>query len=187
MFSVYFTTGFDFERRQLSPWAKIKKSDAIFVALCMMNKCAKYHGDSVSGKILQFNLTRAIELQRWPILCTTSYRDPIKGENLGGTFDQYLVWNFYVVFKGDGFFSTLIFYYPGQKKKTSSRFARRTLFHVWYHAQSGAISAGQVRSATVPRLFALRWLRLIEHDITLGTAFFSPRISRMVLFLSRVV
>ena len=29
---------------------------------------------------------------------------------------------------------------------------------------------------------ALRWSRLIEHDITHGTAFFSPRISRMVLF-----
>ena len=35
-------------------------------------------------------------------------------------------------------------------KKPSSRFAaRRTLFHVWYHARSGAISAGQVRSATL--------------------------------------
>ena len=41
-------------------------------------------------------------------------------------------------------------YYPGQKKEPSSRFAaRRTLFHVWYHARSGAISAGQVQSATV--------------------------------------
>ena len=44
-----------------------------------------------------------------------------------------------------------LYYYPGQKKKEpSSRFAaRRMLFHVWYHARSGAISAGQVRSATV--------------------------------------
>ena len=38
-----------------------------------------------------------------------------------------------------------------------------------------------------PRLFALRWSRLIEHDITHGTAFFSARISSMVLFLARVV
>ena len=39
---------------------------------------------------------------------------------------------------------------PWTKKEPSSRFAaRRTLFHVWYHARSGAISAGQVRSATV--------------------------------------
>ena len=29
---------------------------------------------------------------------------------------------------------------------------------------------------------AQRWSRLIEHDITRGTAFFSPRISMMVLF-----
>ena len=37
-----------------------------------------------------------------------------------------------------------------KKKEPSSRFAaRRTLFHVWHHARSGAISAGQVRSATV--------------------------------------
>ena len=37
-----------------------------------------------------------------------------------------------------------------KKKEPSSRFAaRKTLFHVWYHARSGAISAGQVRSATV--------------------------------------
>ena len=75
--------------------------------------------------------------------------------------------------------------YPGQKKEPSSRFAaRKTLFHVWYHARSGAISAGQVRSATVHDFCPA----LIEHDITRGTAFFSPRISRMVLFfLSRVV
>ena len=41
-------------------------------------------------------------------------------------------------------------YYPGQKKKEpSSRFAaRRTLFHVWYHAWSRVISAGQ-KSRTV--------------------------------------
>ena len=38
-------------------------------------------------------------------------------------------------------------------------------------------SCGQSRIA-----FALRQSRLIEHDITPGTAFFSPRISMMVLF-----
>ena len=37
-----------------------------------------------------------------------------------------------------------------KKKEPSLRFAaRRTLFQVWYHARSGAISAGQTRSATV--------------------------------------
>ena len=69
---------------------------------------------------------------------------------------------------------------PWTKKKNHHRdfAARRTLFHVWYHARSGATSAEQVRSATV-RDFCPA---LIEHDITRGTAFFSPRISRMVLF-----
>ena len=49
----------------------------------------------------------------------------------------------------------------------------------------------QARSAqgkSDPRLsatFALRCSRLIEHDITHGTAFFSPRISRMVLFFGQ--
>ena len=70
-------------------------------------------------------------------------------------------------------------YYPGQKKEPSLRFAAwRTLFHMWYHARSGAISAGQksrtVADQTCPAL--------IEHDITRGTVFFSPRISMMVLF-----
>ena len=74
------------------------------------------------------------------------------------------------------------FYYPGQKKEPSSRFAaRRTLFHAWYHARSGAISAGQKSRIGL----ALRWSRLIEHDITRGTAFFSPRISMMVLFFGQ--
>ena len=50
------------------------------------------------------------------------------------------------------------------------------------------IMLDQARSAqgkSDPRLsatFALRWSCLIEHDITCGTAFFSPRISMMVLF-----
>ena len=43
-------------------------------------------------------------------------------------------------------------------------------------------SRGQSRIRPCPR-----WSLVIEHDITHGTAFFSPRISRMVLFLSRVV
>ena len=65
-----------------------------------------------------------------------------------------------------------------QKKPSSGFAARRTLFHVWYHARSGAMSAGQVRSATV-RDFSPA---LMAPDITRGTAIFSPRISRMVLF-----
>ena len=55
---------------------------------------------------------------------------------------------------------------------------------------SCSITSDQRRARSDPRLsatFALRWSRVIEHDITRGTAFFSPRISKMVLFLARVV
>ena len=50
-------------------------------------------------------------------------------------------------------------YYPGQKKNHPRGFAaRRTLFHMWYHARSGAISAGQksqtVADRTCPALIA---------------------------------
>ena len=33
-----------------------------FVARSMLKKCAKFHGDSPSGKKIKFNLARAIEL-----------------------------------------------------------------------------------------------------------------------------
>ena len=82
-------------------------------------------------------------------------------------------------------FWRFISYYPGQqqkKKEPSSRFAaRRTLFHVWYHARSGAISAGQKSHTVVDRTCPA----LITPDrawYPCGTAFFSPQISRMVLF-----
>ena len=41
---------------------KIKKSEANFVAMNMMNKCAKFHKDSPSGKKVKLNLARVIEL-----------------------------------------------------------------------------------------------------------------------------
>ena len=58
-------------------------------------------------------------------------------------------------------------YYPGQKKEPSSRFAaRKTLFHVWYHARSQAISAGQksrtVADRTLPCADRL-WSSMISH------------------------
>ena len=69
-----------------------------------------------------------------------------------------------------------------KKKEPSLRFGeRRTLFHVWYHARWHTISAGQ-KSRTFADDFALHWSCVIEHDITRGTAFFSPQISGMVLF-----
>ena len=49
---------FDFE----SPWAKIKLSEATFVAMNMVNKCATFHTDSLRGKKVKFNLPTANEL-----------------------------------------------------------------------------------------------------------------------------
>ena len=58
-------------------------------------------------------------------------------------------------------------YYPGQKKEPSLRFAaRRTLFHVWYHARSQAISAGQGPIRDCPRLLPCAdraWSSMISH------------------------
>ena len=74
-------------------------------------------------------------------------------------------------------------YYSGQKKKNHHRGSRRekrcsTCDIMFNQARSTQGKSDPWLSAT----FALRWLRLIEHDITRGTAFFSPRISRMVIF-----
>ena len=59
-------------------------------------------------------------------------------------------------------------YYPWQKQEPSSRFAaRRTLFHVWYHAWSRAISAGQKsRTAVADRTLPCAdrsWPSMISH------------------------
>ena len=47
-FSDDFTPFFDFERPSL-PRQKIKNLRQRFVARSMLNKCAKFHGDSLSG------------------------------------------------------------------------------------------------------------------------------------------
>ena len=43
------------------PSAKIKICGNVFVAMNMMNKCAKFHKDSPSGKKVKFNLPSTIE------------------------------------------------------------------------------------------------------------------------------
>ena len=49
---------FDFE----VPWPKLKNLRQAFVARSMMDKCAKFHKDSPSGKKVKFNLQSAIGL-----------------------------------------------------------------------------------------------------------------------------
>ena len=47
----------------------MKKSEANFVAMNMINKCAKFHKDSPSDKKVKFNLPSAIELSETAIFC----------------------------------------------------------------------------------------------------------------------
>ena len=64
---------FDFERPYLSPQAKFKKPEATFVAINMLNKCAKFHKDSSNGKkenlkaIVPLAQTRRIILRDTPV------------------------------------------------------------------------------------------------------------------------
>ena len=60
----------------------------------MMNKRAKFHKDSPSGKKVKFNLARAIELSETAVLGKTLYRNLMQASNFGGTFDQLFLWIF---------------------------------------------------------------------------------------------
>ena len=57
-----------------------------------------------------------MNFRRWPILCTTLYRNPIQAiaTNFGGTFDQIFFYIFYAGLTEDAF---LLFLYYGAKKK----------------------------------------------------------------------
>ena len=63
----------------------------------MMNKCAKFHKESLSGKKVKFNLPSAIELsiRRRPILCTTLYKNLMQASNFDSAFDQLFLWIFF--------------------------------------------------------------------------------------------
>ena len=53
------------------------------MAMNIMNKCAKFHEDSLSGKKVKFNLPSAIELSETAVLCTTLYRNLTLFTNTG--------------------------------------------------------------------------------------------------------
>ena len=60
----------------------------------MMNKCAKFHKDSPSGKKLNSISRERLNFRRRPFLCTTLYRNLMQASNFGGTFDQLFLWIF---------------------------------------------------------------------------------------------
>ena len=80
-----------------------------------MNKCAKFHKDSPSGKKVKFNLPSAIQVnfRRRPILCTILYRNLMQASNFGSTFDQLSFEFFYEIFTED---ASLLCLYHGAKK-----------------------------------------------------------------------
>ena len=64
----------------------------------MLNKCAKFHKDSPSGKKVKFNLARAIELLEAAVFVYNLYRNLKQASNFGGTFDQLFLWIFFMKF-----------------------------------------------------------------------------------------
>ena len=68
----------------------------VLVAMSMLNRCAKFHADSPSGKMLN-SVSRArsnICIRRQPFLCTTLYRNPMQRSNFGDLSDQVFLWIF---------------------------------------------------------------------------------------------
>ena len=61
-FSDDFTPFFRLSKTLTKSLDKIKKSEAGFVAKNIMNRCAKFHGDSRKGKKGKFNIASAIEI-----------------------------------------------------------------------------------------------------------------------------
>ena len=64
----------------------------------MLNKCAKFHGDSPSGEKLNSISREQLNFRRRPFLCTTLYRNLMQASNFGGTFDQLFLWTFFMKF-----------------------------------------------------------------------------------------
>ena len=110
-FSVFF---FLLRKTKAKSVGKNKKSEAIV--------CGHEHAEQVCQvfmKIFQAikklnSVSRArLNFWRWPILCTTLYRNPIQASNFGGAFDQLFLWNFYALFTEDA--SLLLLAYGAKK------------------------------------------------------------------------
>ena len=75
----------------------------------MMNKCAKFHKDSLSGKKKLNSISRErLNFRRRPILCTTLYRNLTQASNFGGTFDQLFLGIFLQNFRRRGLSTSAI-------------------------------------------------------------------------------
>ena len=84
-----------------------------------MNKCAKFHKDSPSGKIVKFNLASAIEDSETADLITTLDRYLLQAGNFGGThLTNFSLEFFNEIFTHDAF---LILLYHGAKESKMTK------------------------------------------------------------------
>ena len=81
----------------------------------MMNKCAKFHNDSPSGKKLNSISWARLNFRRRPILCTTLYRNLMQASNFSSTFDQLCLRIFYEIFTADA--SQRLLYHGAKQSK----------------------------------------------------------------------
>ena len=113
--------------------SKSKKSEA----MNMMNKCAKFHKDSPSGKKVNSISRAGLNFQRRLILCTTLYRNLMQAGNFGCTFNQLFIWIFYALFTEDA--STLSLAWCKKWPKTQINgvlpFERKISYAVRLHPQ----------------------------------------------------
>ena len=131
-FSDDFTPFFQLSRTITKSLGKNKNLRQCFVARSTLNKCAKFHGDSQSGKKIKFNLTRAIELSETPDFVATLYRNPIQASNFAGTFDQLFLWiNFLMQFSHK--MPLFFFYTMVQKSQKMTKSSKQGGFRLKPH------------------------------------------------------
>ena len=93
-------------------WTRVPSFMEIFQAVKKLN--------SISRARLNF--------RRWPVLCTTLYRNPMRASNFRGTFDQLFLWFFYVVFTED---VSLLFLYHSAKKSKMTKNSNQGVGSCW--------------------------------------------------------
>ena len=78
-----------------------------------MNKCAKFHKDSPSDKKLNSISRERLNFRRWPILCTTLYRNLMQASNFRRHIWPIFLWFFFLKFSQKMF---LYFFYTMVQK-----------------------------------------------------------------------
>ena len=94
----------------------------------MMNKCAKFHKDSPSGKKVKFNLTRAIELSETTVFVYNFVKKPYVSEQLRWHIWPIFPLNFFMKFSQK--MPLNCFYTTVQKRKLWEWTQRNGQFYV---------------------------------------------------------